>query len=213
MTERMIHEAGPMAVLPGPIVGNWRLILVRGLAAIAFGVLCFGWPAISLLALVLLFAVYALVDGISTVAWGMRARWWSMVVVGAVSMLGGLVALFWPAITALALLYVIAAWAIVHGVFEIVAAIYLRRRIQNEWLLGFSGVVSILFGVLLAVFPGAGALALLWAIGAFAVIFGALAVALALRLRTLERQMRVRPEEEELVGAGAGERTRDEHLR
>lgn len=207
-----IGEMNPASMLLGPIARNWRLILVRGLAAIVFGILCFVVPVISLLALVLLYGVYAIVDGISAMVWGSRAHWWSMVVVGAISVLSGLVAFFWPAITALALLYVIAAWAIVRGVAEIAAAIHLRRQMSNEWMLAGSGGLSILFGVLMALFPGAGALSLLWLIGLFAIVFGGLAVALALRLRSMEPSLRER-QEEPFAGVAAGEHRPDEHIR
>ncbi len=207
------NEMNPASLVLGTVARQWWLILVRGMAAIVFGILCFVWPAISLLALVLLYGVYAIVDGISAITWGSRSRWNWMVVVGVVSVLAGLIALFWPGITALALLYLIAAWAIVRGVSEIVAAIHLRRYITNEWTLIAGGVLSILFGVLVALFPGAGAIALVWAIGAFAVVFGIVAVGLALRLRSLQQRMPP-PEEqaEPLEAVGAG-RAPDEHIR
>jgi uncharacterized membrane protein HdeD (DUF308 family) len=207
-----MDEMNPASILLGPIARNWRLILVRGLAAIMFGILCFAVPVISLLALVLLYGVYAIVDGISAMVWGSRARWRSMVVVGAISVLSGLVAFFWPAITALALLYVIAVWAIVRGVAEISAAIHLRRQVSNEWILAGSGAVSIMLGVLMVLFPGAGVLSVLWLIGLFAIVFGGLAVALALRLRSMERDMRVQ-QEEPPVEVGAGAHWPDEHIR
>jgi uncharacterized membrane protein HdeD (DUF308 family) len=199
------------ALLIGAVARNWWLILLRGLAAIAFGILCFVWPAITLLVLVLLFGIYALVDGVSAVVWGAQSRWWSMVAAGVISVLGGLVALFWPGLTALALMYLIAAWAIVRGVSEIVAAVPLRRHIQNEWILVAGGVVSVVFGVLLASYPGAGALTMVWLIGVFAVVFGIAAVALSLRLRSLPGRMPPRREEKPLVGAAAGERSQDRY--
>jgi uncharacterized membrane protein HdeD (DUF308 family) len=207
-----MDEMNPASILLAPIARNWRLVLVRGLAAIVFGIACFVVPAISLLALVLLYGVYAIVDGISAVVWGSRSRWPAMVVVGAISVLSGLVAFFWPAITALALLYVIAAWAIVRGVAEISAAMHLRRQVSNEWILAGSGAVSIVLGVLLAVFPGAGVLSVLWLIGLFAIAFGGLGVALAVRLRSMEYGMRV-GQEEPPVGAAAGAQWPDEHIR
>ncbi len=203
----------PARVLLGTVARNWWLILIRGLAAIAFGIVCLVWPAISLLALVLLFGVYALVDGVGAIVWGAQSGWGAMVAVGVVSVLAGLIAFFWPGITALALLYVIAAWAIVRGVSEITAAVRLRRQIDNEWLLVIGGVISIVFGVLIALYPGAGALSLVWAIGLFAVVFGIAAVALSLRLWSLQRDLRRRHEEEVPVGAASGTRTQDEDLR
>lgn len=198
-------DIAPGPVLLNVIVRNWPLVLVRGVAAIVFGIVCFVWPAISLLALVLLWGAYALVDGVGAIVWGARSRWWSMVVVGAVSVLAGLIAFVWPGITALALLYLIAAWAIVRGGVEIAAAIRLRHWIENEWLLVLAGIASVAFGVLVALFPGAGALSVVWLIGVFAVVFGALAVGLSLRLRSLEQTARARHEE---VPAATGAATR-----
>jgi uncharacterized membrane protein HdeD (DUF308 family) len=205
-------DMGPGPVLLNAIARNWPLILVRGVAAIAFGIICFVWPAISLLALVLLWGIYALVDGVGAIIWGASSRWWSMVVVGAVSVLAGLIAFFWPAITALALLYLIAAWAIVRGAVEIAAAFRLRHSIENEWLLGLAGLASLAFGVLVALFPGAGALSVVWLIGVFAVVFGILAVSLSLRLRSLKRTVRRRYEEVP-AGTGTATRNRDEDTR
>ena len=163
---------------------------MRGLAAIVFGVLAFVWPDITLFALVLLFGAYMLVDGIFAIvaavrAAGREARWWLLLIEGVLGVLAGLVAAFWPGLTALALLYFIAAWAIVSGILKIVGAIRLRREIEGEWALGLSGVLSVLFGVLLAVIPApAGLLSLVWLIGAYALAFGVLLLVLAFRVRS-----------------------------
>jgi uncharacterized membrane protein HdeD (DUF308 family) len=168
---------------------NWWLVALRGLAAIVFGVLAFVWPAITLWALVLLFGAYMLVDGIFAIvaavrAAGREARWWLLLIEGVLGVLAGLVAAFWPGLTALALLYFIAAWAIVSGILEIAGAIRLRREIEGEWALGLSGALSLLFGVLLVVIPApAGLLSLVWLIGAYALAFGVLLLVLAFRLR------------------------------
>jgi uncharacterized membrane protein HdeD (DUF308 family) len=165
------------------------LVALRGLAAIVFGVLAFVWPAITLWALVLLFGAYMLVDGIFAIvaavrAAGREARWWLLLIEGVLGVLAGLVAAFWPGLTALALLYFIAAWAIVSGILEIAGAIRLRREIEGEWALGLSGALSLLFGVLLVVIPApAGLLSLVWLIGAYALAFGVLLLVLAFRLR------------------------------
>jgi uncharacterized membrane protein HdeD (DUF308 family) len=205
-------DISPSPVLIDTITRNWHWILIRGLAAIAFGIVCFVWPAISVLALVLVWGAYVLVDGVGAIVWGIRSRWSLMVAVGAVSVLAGLIAFVWPRITALALLYLIAVWAIARGVTEIAAAIRLRRWIQNEWLMVLGGIASIVFGVLVAMFPGAGVLSVLWLIGSFAIIFGALAVGLSLRLRSLQRTRQLR-HEEPFVGAATGTRTHDEDIR
>lgn len=130
---------------------NWWIPLIRGLAAIAFGIMAFAWPGITLFALVLLFGVYAIIDGLAAIWFAIIERnqamnWWGMLLVGLLSVAAGIVAIFWPGITAMALLMVIAAWAIVRGIFEIVAAIQLRKHIENEWALGLGGALSILFG-------------------------------------------------------------------
>lgn len=169
------------------IVRNWWMLLIQGIAAIAFGVLAFFWPGITLFVLVLLFAAYALVEGITAIGLAIAGRsaersWWEMLLVGLLGVAAGLIAFFWPGITALALLVIIAAWAIVRGIFEIAAAIQLRKMIKNEWLLIVAGVLSIAFGVLLLVWPAAGALAVVWLIAIYAVVFGIVAIALSLRL-------------------------------
>jgi uncharacterized membrane protein HdeD (DUF308 family) len=170
---------------------NWWLLALRGLAAIVFGILAFVWPEATITALVMLFGAYALVEGVLAAAMALtnvvgRRRWW-VLLEGLTSIAIAVITLLWPGVTALALLYLIAAWAIVTGVLEILAAIELRREISNEWLLILSGIASVVFGVLVIVFPGAGALSVLWMIALYAVVFGALLVALSFRVRKLGR--------------------------
>lgn len=171
---------------------NWWLVLLRGIAGIIFGVLTFLWPSLSLTVLVIVFGAYAFADGflaiISAIRWrGETERWWLILLEGLAGVAAGVITFFWPAITALALLYIIAAWALVTGALEIAAAIRLRKIITGEWLLVLSGVASIALGVLLALFPGPGALALVLWIGAFAIVSGALLIALAFKLRSWGR--------------------------
>ena len=174
---------------------NWWAIALRGVAAILFGLLTFVLPAITLGVLILLFGAYAVVDGVFTLIAAARGRggrsWWVLLLEGLVSIGAGIVTFVWPGLTALVLIYVIGVWAIVTGVLEIAAAIRLRRRIRGEGWLAASGVLSIAFGALIMVAPGAGALALVLWIGAYAVVFGALLVALGLRLRSWRNDMRV----------------------
>jgi uncharacterized membrane protein HdeD (DUF308 family) len=159
------------------------------LAALAFGVLAILWPGITLLALILLFAAYAIVDGVLAIASGLRRNAdrrspdWFMILAGTAGIVAGIVAVVLPGITALVLLIVIAAWAIVTGVAELAAAYQLRDVIRGEWLLALNGVLSIAFGVLLVVFPGAGALAVVWLIAVYAIVSGVVLLALAFRLR------------------------------
>ena len=149
---------------------NWWALVLRGVVAILFGVMTFIWPQITLATLVFLFGAYAIVDGVFAIVAGVRAprefaRWWVLLIEGILSVIAGLIAFAVPGITALLLLGLIAGWAIITGVIEIVAAVQLRKEIQGEWLLALGGITSILFGVLLLLNPGAGALAVLWLIG------------------------------------------------
>lgn len=171
---------------------NWWALVLRGAAAIAFGILAFVWPGLTVVALVILFGAFALVDGAFALvaAWRAAERrrpWWPMALEGLAGVALGILAFVWPGVTAFALLYLIAAWAILTGIFEIVAAVRLRKVIRGELLLALTGVASLAFGVLVVVFPGTGAVAVVWAIAAYAVVFGALLVALGLRLRRLAR--------------------------
>ena len=133
--------------------------------------------------------VYTLLDGVCTMVSTVRSdkrerRWWLFLLQGLAGIIVGIMAFVWPGITALVLLlYIIAAWAIVTGIFEVVAAVQLRKEIEGEWLLGLSGIASVVFGALLVGFPGAGALAVLWIIGAYSILFGTLLLILAFRLR------------------------------
>lgn len=175
----------------------WWAVALRGAVAILFGLLALIWPSITLIVLVALFGAYALVDGIiglgtAFLGGGDRSRdrsrrgW--LIVEGIAGIILGVVTFAWPGITALVLLWVIAAWALATGVLEIVAAIRLRYEIEGEWLLAVSGVLSILFGILLIVWPAAGALALVVLIGIYAIVFGAVLVGLGLRLRRMRQE-------------------------
>src|SRR5215813_7296269 len=166
----------------------WWLLLLRGIAAIVFGVLAWAWPGATLITLVLFWGAYALVDGVAALWSGWQAKdagkpMWQIVLVGLLGIAAGIFTFVAPGITAIALLFLIAAWAIATGVFQIAAAIRLRKEIANEWLLILSGALSIAFGALMIANPGAGALAVLWLIGVFAIAYGALLVVLAFKLR------------------------------
>lgn len=168
---------------------NWWMFVLRGIAAILFGVLAMLWPGSALAALVLLFGAYLLVDGVFTAIaalrnQGQRERWWVLLLEGLAGIAAGVLTFVWPNITELVLLALIAAWAIVTGILEIAAAIRLRKEIEGEWLLGLSGAASALFGLLIVFQPAAGALAVIWIIAAYAIAFGILLVALGLRLRS-----------------------------
>ncbi len=173
---------------------RWWILLLRGLVAIAFGALIWVQPGISLLALVLLFGAYAMVDGILAVWTAIAGRkgheHWVVLLIGGLLGVGiGVMTFVIPGLTALALLFYIAIWAVATGVLEIVAAIYLRKEIKSEWWLILAGFASVVFGVLLMARPAAGALAVLWLIGTYAIIFGVLFVILSFKARSFGGQI------------------------
>jgi uncharacterized membrane protein HdeD (DUF308 family) len=166
----------------------WWLVLLRGLAAIIFGVLAWTWPGVTLITLVLFWGAYALIDGVAALVGGWQTKaggkpMWQVVLIGVIGIAAGIFTFVSPAVTAIALLLLIAAWAIVNGIFQIAAAIRLRKEIANEWLLILSGALSVVFGLVMVANPGAGAIAVLWVIGAFAVAYGVLLVILAFKLK------------------------------
>ena len=170
------------------LVRNWWALGLRGVAAVLFGLIAFLMPGVTLAALVLLFGAYSLVDGIFSIIAGIRAaerheRWWPFVLEGLLSILVGVIAFLMPAAAAFALLFVIAAWAIITGVLRISAAIRLRKEIRGEWMLILNGALSVILGILLIVIPGAGLVTLIWWLGAYAVIWGITLITLAFRLR------------------------------
>jgi uncharacterized membrane protein HdeD (DUF308 family) len=171
------------------ITRNWWLVLLRGIVSILFGIAAFTWPGITVLALALLFGAYALADGvlalIAAVSGSERSTpaWW-LALVGVLGIAAGITAFLWPGITAFALVLVIGSWALLIGIFEIVGAIRLRHEIDNEWWLIAAGILSVLFGLAVLLSPGAGALAIVWVIAAYAIIAGALMIAFSFRLRS-----------------------------
>ena len=172
---------------------NWWALALRGVAAVLFGIMAFAWPGMTLGVLVLLYGAYALVDGVLAIIAAVAGRtsgmpWWALLLEGVLGITVGILTFAWPGITALVLLYLIAAWAVATGVFEVVAAIRLRREIRGEWLLALSGIISVLFGVALVINPVGGALAVVWLIGAYAIAFGVLLIALGFRLRGVAKR-------------------------
>jgi uncharacterized membrane protein HdeD (DUF308 family) len=187
MPDQQRSPAGLGSTMVHALAKNWWLVLLRGIAAIIFGVLAFVWPGLTLLTLILFYGAYVLVDGvlsiIAAVTGGAPApRWW-LAIVGVLGIVAGILTFLWPGITGLVLLFFIAGWAIAIGIFQIIGAIRLRKEIDNEWLLILSGIVSVLFGIGVLLVPGAGALALVWVIGLYAIVEGALYIGLAFRLK------------------------------
>lgn len=176
-------------------VGDWRWIALRGLVAVAFGVATLAWPGVTLWALVLLFGIFVLADGILALATAIGGAgegriWWALYGIAAVA--AGIVTLVWPEITGLALLYVIAIWAFAHGVVHLATAVRLREELDHAWALAALGVLAIAFGVLLVITPGAGALVITWAIGWYAILYGILLFVVAWMVYADTREPRSR---------------------
>jgi uncharacterized membrane protein HdeD (DUF308 family) len=168
--------------------GGWWLLVLRGVAAVLFGVLAFVYPGMTAQVLVILFGAYALVNGIFTLGLAIRAPKGTpgigtLVLLGLLGVAAGLVTFFYPGITAISLLAVIAAWAVLTGIFEIVVAIRLRQALSNEWVLILSGALSVVFGVLVILMPNAGALSIIWLIGAYAILFGIMMLTVAFKIK------------------------------
>jgi len=189
-----LSTPGPIAtVFLSKLAENWWRLLLRGLAAIAFGLIAFFWPGITLLSLTYLWGAYVLADGVLSL-WAAisgeggdtSSRGW-LAVSGIVSILAAAAAFFWPGLTALVLLMFIAAWAIVIGVLQIYAAVQLRQVIEHEWWLIISGLLSIIFGIAMVAWPGAGALAVIWMIAWYAIFFGCLLIGFSFRLKRYKR--------------------------
>jgi uncharacterized membrane protein HdeD (DUF308 family) len=169
---------------------NWWAIVLRGVVAVLFGIAAFVWPGITLWMLVALFGAYALVDGIFAIIESFRRdvvgqRWWALLIEGFVGVAIGILTFIWPGLTAMGLLYLIAFWAIVTGVFEIITAVRLRHEIRGEWMMALIGILSIALGFLMVAFPLAGAISVVLMIGAFVFATGALMIALGFKMRSL----------------------------
>jgi uncharacterized membrane protein HdeD (DUF308 family) len=166
----------------------WWAFIARGVLAIALGVMVFAWPAITVAALIIVFGIYAFADGVFLVVkaiggWKARDDRWLLLFEGLLGIGIGVITFFAPGVTAIVLLFYVAAWSLTTGILEIVGAIRFRKEIQGEVLWIFSGIVSILLAVFLMIFPGAGIVSLVWLLGVYAVVFGVLLIALGIRIR------------------------------
>jgi uncharacterized membrane protein HdeD (DUF308 family) len=165
------------------------LLVIRGIVGLVFGLIAFAWPGITIAALVVIFGFYAIIDGVTNLILGLsrtatHGRSWATAVQGIIGIAAGVLTFLWPGVTAIALVFFIGAWAIVTGAFEIAAAIRLRKAIQGEWLLALSGVLSMAFGILVFLFPFAGAVGIAWVLGAYAIAGGIVLIMLGVRLRS-----------------------------
>lgn len=177
---------------------NWWTMAIRGAITALFGVAAIAWPDITLAVLIGLFGAFMLVDGVIAFVSAVRAgqegqRWWTYIVEGIVEVAIGIAVFSVPQVTAVILLYFIAFWAIFVGIWRIATAIELRREIPGEWIWGLSGLVTLLFGFAILVFPGAGALALVTLVGLFALAFGIFSFFMSFRVKSWQREMEEEP--------------------
>ena len=177
-------------------VRNTRLLALSGVAAIAFGVLALVWPSLTFVALLALFGAFAFITGSLTLASGLnllaerQTTWVPYVIGGLAGIAVGAVTFLWPGISALSLVYLIGFWAVITGLFEVIAAIDLAGELEGDWMLGLSGALSVAFGVLVALYPRSGALAIIWIIGLYAILDGITRLAVAYRLNGMGSRMR-----------------------
>ncbi len=172
------------------LVENWWTFLIRGVIAILFGLAAIIWPSLTVTILVFVFGAYVIVDGIFSIAVSIMTRkqndqWWVGILLGIAAIIIGIWAMLFPDLTAIGLVYFIGAWWLVSGILEIIFAIRVRKEIENEWFLILGGVISVIAGALFMLFPGSGAISLIWIIGLFAIFLGVMFVVLAFRLRGL----------------------------
>jgi len=172
------------------LASRWGWVVARGVIGVLFGLFAFTRPGAMAFSMVLVFGVYAFIHGIATVIASARSgragdSWGALLIEGLLSIAAGVVALLWPAATALAFVWVIGIWAIAIGALEIASAIKLRKLIAHEWAMGIAGAISIAFGLLAFYRPLAGGLAIVWWLGAYALLFGVMSIVVGLRLRRL----------------------------
>ena len=175
------------------LLHNWWAVALRGVVALLFGVTALVWPGITITALILLFGAFALVDGIFAIVallfGGGKREWGAQLFESLISIGAGLVALVLPGLTAVAFVFILAAWAVLSGVFQIVMAIRLRAEIRGEWLLGLGGLLSVVVGIVFFARPAVGLLSSVWVLGLYAVMFGVLLIVLGFRLRGFRQRL------------------------
>ncbi|SEB00072.1 MULTISPECIES: DUF308 domain-containing protein [Paraburkholderia] len=191
----MMNRPVLSALPPGlsSLSAHWGWLLLRGIVAIVFGVLAFLWPDLTLATLVIVWGAYAVVDGAFALVYGIGGagnRRWMYVLVGLTGILAGLAALFWPGTAVIVLVMIIGYWAFIVGVFEIIYAIQYRRAQAHPWLIGLSGCLSVVIGLLIVmcVYP-VGVLSVVWLIGSYAIVYGILMTLAAIQLRRFQRRL------------------------
>lgn len=172
----------------------WWALLIRGILAVLFGIIATTWPGLTLAMLIIFFGAFALIHGLMTVFGSIMGRrqaedWWIVLLEGIIGVVIGIMTFAWPALTGLVLAYFIAAWALITGLLKVYGALKLRKEIEGEWLLIVAGVISVIFGILVFVRPLAGALAITWVIGIYAILLGLIAIILSFRVRGWQKKI------------------------
>jgi len=175
-------------------MGIGSTVLTRGIVSVIIGIVAFVWPGVTIGTLIVLFALYALLDGAMNLFLGMSRRLgrnpaWGQLLQGVLGILAGIVTFVWPAVTAQLLIFFIGTWAIFNGILQIVAAVRLRKIIRGEWLLALGGAASIIFGLAVIGRPGVALVGLSWSLGIYALLSGILLIALGMRLREVSSRM------------------------
>ena len=187
-----MQQASSGLPLFGALKQHWWALLFRGVVAILFGAVCFLYTAATLAVLVYVIGAFFIIDGVIMVVGALRSssasnprEWWMLLLGGIAGVAAGVLTFVWPGITALTLALLVAAWALVTGILELATAIRLRKVLPNEWLWVVNGVLSIVLGIAIAVYPGAGLVSLVWLLGIYAILAGIAMLALAFRFRAL----------------------------
>ena len=167
----------------------WWLLALRGVFAILFGIVILAWPALTIEVLVIIYGVFALVGGILSMIIGLfnigkNSNWWVMFLEGVLGFVVGGIVLKWPAMSLLLLIIIIAFWAIISGIAQIITAFFVRQQIKNEWLMALSGLISLLFGLLLFSWPITGVVVLSWLIGFYALLLGIFLIVFGFQVKT-----------------------------
>jgi uncharacterized membrane protein HdeD (DUF308 family) len=171
----------------------WWALLIRGIFAVLFGIMATTWPGLTLAMLIIFFGAFVLIHGLMAVVGSIMARkeaedWWIVLLEGIAGIIIGVMTFAWPALTGLVLAYFIAAWALITGLLKVFGAIKLRKEIEGEWLLIVAGIISVIFGIFVFARPLAGALAITWVIGIYAMLLGILAIILSFRVRGWQKK-------------------------
>ncbi len=188
MQQPRIQQREAMASLAGAVQQGWWVFLLRGLAAVIFGILALVWPGLTLFVLIIAFGIWVIFDGVVEIWNGFtnregHDRWWVDILLGIVGIVAGILIISLPGITAVVAMYYIGAWMVVTGILQIIYAIKLREEISGEWFLILTGVLSVILGIIFFIFPGSGAVSLVWLIAIYAIVFGIILVIFSFRAR------------------------------